>query len=245
MVKNVSEPQSVIFDASMVRVTLSKHPSSHKTQMREPILPQPELRLFDEMTGAQHWHWKDCNWLDGGLGMPQSAIEDYMPHKVGDILYVKEAWVYSNGCGELPEGYYYQADEGSPTISRWKSASSMPLTVARLFLKVTAVHVERLWDIEKYPFDHPNIPAGEIYHAKGYLNEGLLRICSSCYHVNGDCKDFINADKCKLKHKFKKTWNGKYARIGCSWNTNPWVVATTFERIDKPLNFPNPKMRGA
>jgi len=27
--------------------------------------------------------------------------------------------------------------------------------------------------------------------------------------------------------------------------TNPWVVVTTFERIEKPLSFPNPKMRGA
>ena len=174
--------------------------------------------------------------------MPESAIEDYMPHKVGDILYVKETWAYGDGRGEFPEGYYYQADEDSHVISHWKSASSMPLAASRLFFKVTAVHAERLWDIEKYQFDHPNIPAGEIYHAKGYLNEGLLLICSSCHHVNGDCKDFISADKCKLKHKFKKTWNGKYAKIGCGWDANPWIVVTTFERIEKPLNFSSEKI---
>ena len=160
----------------MVRATLSKHLSCHKTQIREPVLPQPELKLFDDITGAHHWFWKDCNWLDGGLGMPESAVEDYMPHKVGDILYVKETWAYSDGHSELPKGYYYQADEGSHVISHWRSSSAMPFDAARIFLRVTGVHVERLWEIEKYPFTYSDIPAGEIYHAKGYLREGLLHL---------------------------------------------------------------------
>ena len=239
MTKNTEKPCSVIFDIDMVRATLSKHLSCHKTQIREPVLPQPELMLLDDITGAHHWFWKDCNWLDGGLGMPESAVEDYMPHKVGDILYVKETWAYSDGHSELPKGYYYQADEGSHVISHWRSSSSMPFDAARIFLRVIGVHVERLWEIEKYPFTYSDIPPGEIYHAKGYLSEGLLHVCSCCSHINGDCKDFINADKCKLKNTFKKTWNWKYAKIGCDWSVNPWVVVTTFERIEKPLNISN------
>ena len=63
MAKNVNGLHSVIFDTDMVQVTLSKHKTSHKTQMREPILPQPMLKPFCEETGAHHWYWKAAKFL--------------------------------------------------------------------------------------------------------------------------------------------------------------------------------------
>ena len=159
------------------------------------------------------------------------------PHQVGDILYVKEPWIHSKGRDGIPKGYHYEANEGNHEISRWKPSSDMPPAAARIFFKVTAVHIEQLWDIEKYPFTHPDIDPTEIYHAKGYLNEGLLLACSNCQHANGDCKDFIEADTCKLKKLFKSLWNKRYAKFGCSWKTNPWVWVFTVEQVDRPINF--------
>ena len=42
--------------------------------------PQPVL---DE-TGM--WHWKDCQWLENGIGFPESGIDDYAPYKPGEIF---------------------------------------------------------------------------------------------------------------------------------------------------------------
>jgi hypothetical protein len=38
------------------------------------------------------WQWKDCQWLDSGIGMPESGIKDHAPYAVGDRLRVREAW---------------------------------------------------------------------------------------------------------------------------------------------------------
>ena len=39
-----------------------------KSSIRVPLYVQP---MKDE-TGM--WHWRDCQWMDGGLGFPQSGI---------------------------------------------------------------------------------------------------------------------------------------------------------------------------
>lgn len=45
-----------------------------------PLQPQPTL-------GADGiWRWKDCQWMDGGLGFPRSGIEDHSPYRKGDCL---------------------------------------------------------------------------------------------------------------------------------------------------------------
>ena len=64
-----------------------------KSSIRVPLYVQP---MKDE-TGM--WHWRDCQWMDGGLGFPQSGIEDYAPVQPGDILSVENTgfrlWVRS------------------------------------------------------------------------------------------------------------------------------------------------------
>lgn len=51
-----------------------------KTQTRRVMKPQPVL------DDSGMWHWKDCQWMDGGLGFPKSGIEDHAPHQPSDIL---------------------------------------------------------------------------------------------------------------------------------------------------------------
>jgi hypothetical protein len=57
-----------------------------KTNMWDEMVPQPR------MDSDNMWHWKDCQWMDGGLGFPDSGIDDYAKYKVGDILRVRGTW---------------------------------------------------------------------------------------------------------------------------------------------------------
>ena len=66
-----------------------------KCQTRLVIKPQPIL----EKGELDFWHWKDCQWADGGLGFPKSGVVDHSPYKVGDILWVREAWALSGEGG--------------------------------------------------------------------------------------------------------------------------------------------------
>lgn len=78
-----------------------------------------------------------------------------IPYQVGDILYVQETWMnYTpfNPFGkELPSYVIFRADcsrlDELITRPKWRSSTTMPKEAARIFLKVTAVRVERLQDI--------------------------------------------------------------------------------------------------
>lgn len=90
-------------------------------------------------------------------------IDEYVrpPYKVGDILYVRETWSTQyngvddeNGYGE----YVYKADgveldnsEGNG--SKWRPSIHMPKEVARIFLKVTNVRVEKLQTMKYEDFN--------------------------------------------------------------------------------------------
>lgn len=77
-------------------------------------------------------------------------------YQAGDILYVREAfceipYVYENI--PIKDGYItvpkiaYRADSEVDYTGIWKPSTNMPKELARIFLKVTNVRVERLQDI--------------------------------------------------------------------------------------------------
>jgi hypothetical protein len=72
----------IFFNTPMVQAILE----GKKTQTRRVMKPQPTMNE----TGM--WTWKDCQWMDGGLGFPTSAISDHAPYRVGDTLWVREAF---------------------------------------------------------------------------------------------------------------------------------------------------------
>jgi len=162
------QEKSTIFRTDMVQAALNER----KTQFRQVMMPQPTLKH----TSPPFWYYKDCQWIDGGIGFPESGIVDYAPYQIGDIIWVKEAWrMYEKavGAGEnfrVKQFFAYKANENNPKVSKscewhdnlkqlglglyetlrtgsWCSPSHMPREAARLFLQVKSVRVEQLRDI--------------------------------------------------------------------------------------------------
>ena len=206
----------IILSTPEVRAILD----GRKTQARKVIKLQPVL------DDDGFWQWNgDVQWKHGGLGCPQSAIDDYAPYKPGDILYVRETWVKSNG-DIVPEGFYYRANSKDAVIvSRWKSSATMPREAARLFLEVKSVRVERLRDISEEdaeaegalaisPFDLQKIP-NTLFEPGGAYGKGYIP--QKSYRAG-----------------FYKIWEEANAKRGYGWDSNPWVWVIEFERRDKP-----------
>lgn len=152
-----------------------------------------------------------------------------LPYQPGDILYVRETWQYLyelDGNEQIIEGtgkYYYAATDTIPfdtyvdasgvTHERvpWKPSIHMPKEVARIWLKVTDVRVERLQEI-----------SGE-----GALAEGTDKYI----HVDGT----LNEDQTITS--FIGIWNSTIKKSDLDlygWGANPWVWVIELERCEKP-----------
>lgn len=191
-----------------------------KTQTRRVLKPQPVIDAHGM------WLWKDCRWMDGGLGFPASGIDDYAPRLPGDILWVREtfAQIRNIEVGHVDTFYaaskkdcdtvnstYLCDDDGFETDRHipWKPSIYMPREAARLFLRVTDVQVEQVQDINE-----------EDAKAEGVIINDAVKVSS-------------------YRYWFKELWDDLNAKRGFGWDTNPWVWVYSFERVDKPAGWPN------
>lgn len=144
------------------------------------------------------------------------------PAYVGDIMYVRETWTDhyvpdEDGKPELQ--YCYKADgvdikgECLPgENNRWYPSIHMPKEAARIFLKVTAVRVERLQEID----------------AIGCLQEG----------IESEYPQVLNGEE--KRYAFSQLWNSTIKKSDIDtygWDANPWVWVIEFERCEKPDEF--------
>lgn len=159
---------------------------------------------------------------------PQPAGDDSAlePYKIGDVLYVRETWafipcidcgLYRHGaCRDAPTTYedkeaisegcfIYKADYPEPERICWHPSIHMPKQAARVFLRVTAIWVEKLKDIN---LDPPG-PENEV------IKEGSRYLC-----------DFIAL--------WEKTLKASDRRI-YGWDANPYVWRIGFERVSKEV----------
>ena len=89
----------------------------------------------------------------------------------------------------------------------------MPKEVARIFLRVKNVKVERLQDIVTGDYKTP-------------LN------------INGDCNHFISQNDCKLLSEFKNLCDSTIKKPDIDrygWKANPWVWVIEFDRITEEM----------
>jgi hypothetical protein len=145
--------------------------------------------------------------------------------KVGDVLWVREAWTWEGDTKYTdiaPLGnFYYKIDfDEHEGPSRWKSSRFMPKLAARIFLKITDIRVERLQEItnddaiKEGTKDHMSVD--EFSQLKGL--DWLIPSPFSQHQFSFLCL------WCRI--------NGQQ-----SWLDNPWVWVISFERCEKPEGF--------
>tara|TARA_R100001086_G_scaffold223680_1_gene141486 strand:- start:20829 stop:21485 length:657 start_codon:yes stop_codon:yes gene_type:complete len=205
----------------MVRAILE----GRKSQTRRVLKPQPTM-AFCHAFRSDEWS-KPGEYLVYGDAVPfpskwgrYTRLEDgtlgvdewNTPIRVGDRLWVREAWKSDVIYNDMPprdmsgdEVVIYQADGfeetwGWPNYSapgRPRASMHMPRWASRLTLTVTDVRVQRLQEISE-----------KDAKAEGYENEIYASWASSW---------------------FRNLWDDLNEVRGYGWDTNPWVVAYTFE----------------
>ena len=145
--------------------------------------------------------------------------KDLCRYQVGDYLYVRETFqkLDSSIAMDLSAGeyaYVYRASENGKAWEentenwRWKPSIHMPKELARIFLKVTDVRVERLQDITICQLDKEGFSRGHAVDETWY-DRGR--------------EDFIDL----WNSTIKKQDLDKYG-----WDTNPFVWVIEFERVE-------------
>ena len=203
----------ILFNTEMVRAILDGRKSCTRRickDANEYTVPDMEFYDADKRTYAVH------NFADLEHTEKLSIGERTCPICPGDILYVRETWcaLPVNEAGHMRghSVYYYKADgdlrpEG--WRGNWRPSIHMPKEAARIWLKVTDVRAERLWEIS----------------ADGIRNEGLSSAAAHC----GDMEIALK--------EWEKLWNSTIPKKDIDrygWQANPWVWVIEFKRCDKP-----------
>lgn len=198
----------ILFNTEMVRAILDGRKSCTRRickDANECTVPDMDYYDPDKRTYAVH------NYADEKHTDKLSIAERTCPICPGDILYVRETW-----CKGL-ERYIYRADysdtekfyqDGKEINMKWHPSIHMPKEVARIWLKVTDVRVERLQDI-----------SGE-----SLTKEGIDLFQSNYVRVAFD--------------EFKNIWNSTIKKSDLDrygWNANPWVWVIEFERCEREV----------
>jgi hypothetical protein len=152
--------------------------------------------------------------------------------QVGDILWVREtwnwAWIKIEDSNIRPEKnnkyYFYKADQSEHLAYRmsWKPSLHMPKEAARIFLKITEIQVERLYEISENDAVREGIKSQSI--------KRLVPPTTTYYNYIEETYQYLMPSQ-----SFFSLWasiNGSE-----SLELNPWVWVITFELIDKPENF--------
>ena len=140
----------------------------------------------------------------------------------GDRLWVRETWADNiPGC---PNGITYRADhidpkgDGPANPIKWKPSIYMPKEIARIWLEVTNVRVERLQEITE----------------EDARREGFEPIPCDCSNRGAfGCTDCMNTGVTEpAMLEFIDTWDSIYSKRGYGWDTNPWVWVIEFKAVE-------------
>lgn len=152
------------------------------------------------------------------------------PYKQGDILYVRETWCRGDIIGandDMDESniilYYadgYIKENLDYETIKWRPSIHMPKEVARIFLRVTNVKVERL----------------QAMRDEDFFKEGIREFTKDSVVKKYDTEPprFKWQDMPKTpKEAFIKLWDntvpkGLYTNL---WYANPWVWVIEFEVV--------------
>lgn len=230
----------ILFNTEMVKGILE----GRKTTTRRIVKPQPKQPI---PLGFVSYSTDSKN--EGCFGWGQDkygGIIDYVkpPYRIGDILYVRETWtklyeVDANGYTHWDKEMIYYAADGIPDIElrdgdgfleedqriKWKPSIHMPKNLARLFLKVTDVKVERLQDITEEGAKAEGATKQIWYQPYGTRSESNQKYVGD---ITQHIPNYITGFAGIWDRTLKKWDDWLY-----SFKENPWVWVIEFQRIEK------------
>lgn len=165
MIKKVllESAKPILFNTEMVRAILD----GRKTMTRRVIKPQPKNRLAYCFAGykCRTWgypsedtykYWGDAFKRTHPLTETEENQRWKPPYYTDDILYVRETFSEVETVDGKPYYIYKADDDGAyykhlyssrEKFEKWRPSIHMPKEIARIFLRVTNVSIERLQDI--------------------------------------------------------------------------------------------------
>lgn len=216
----------ILFSAPMVRAILS----GQKTQTRRLVKPQPTefgLKWVTDCEG-DFATWQDSGLLIDEYSDDGGPCQRACPYgKPGDRLWVRETWAKNEGSAG---GCCYRADHGGACayeahdlgkglvthkVSKWKPSIHMPRWASRITLEITGVRVERLQDISE----------------ADAIAEGCFKNHNG-YYWGGPHPEYGTKQMATPVSAFRDLWES--INSTGSWESNPWVWAVEFKRI-QPL----------
>ena len=218
----------ILFSTAMVRELLG----GTKTQTRRPVVPMAGMQsrwLTHEMiTASPRLRVARSDEGDANRGELGAAMEHpkggplgwvRCPYgQPGDVLWVRETFSACRHGKAHPKCLEYRADAENDEVT-WTPSIHMPRKLARIFLRITQIRVERLRDISDDDARAEGVRLGEPLPALITVTD----LDGSVTSKRGTVRDF--------------TWKGAYLRLWDAINgrrypstKNPWVWVVAFER---------------
>lgn len=144
----------IIFSTEMVQAILE----NRKTMTRRIVKPQPEHN------GNKHWILRSPKaTLFSPVPPNEVQFDDYLNGTlcsygmIGDVLWVRETFQYNaDFMSRRIVPYFYKTDKINIPI--WKPSIFMPKAAARIWLEITDVRVDSLWDISLQDIEAEGLP---------------------------------------------------------------------------------------
>ncbi len=217
----------IIFSAPMILAILR----GSKTQTRRVIKPQPPddwsptVGLYHPTIVDRHGEEQPGPEVFGAAdGEAGRKCPQWAP---GSRLWVRETWrlgahyaIYTAkdireaaefGTHPMDDHIHYRAHE-SPKDHKWRSPYHMPRWASRITLEITDVRAQRVQEISE---------ADAI--AEGCESQGGL--------VSAPMEP-EEYDGYPARYEFHGLWDLLNAHRGYSWESNPWIWALTFKRLE-------------
>lgn len=223
--------KSVRFTTEEIRAILD----NRKTMFRQTVAPHIVDRFVLDANGKLLGSYRVS------LGDVYPTVDD-APYEVGDLLWCRETWCQLDMDYRAVTGKFsfddfkgcpivYKADGERKDFKYWRPSTNMPREAARIFLRITDVRPERLWDITE----------SDAYKEGVYTSQLIDNPKKSskwCRHsvMVADLRGEKRPVAATYTGAYAMHWDSRYAKRGHPFSQNDWVWVYEFERV---MNYVN------